>query len=801
MGTDRLSWLVVSLFGLSLALFTFGCAGKPCQTSSQCGASEVCASERCQALSCSSDATWFAIDPSTGQCRPLPACGNRDDVRGWKSCTDPCQSEKENSCIADPRCQPVFSSTETGAQLPCAEAGAGANGTPPSGGDFGGCGNGGDRTFVGCRANPLPVDPCQGLSQTDCQNDPRCVAESVSPPVCNCPANSACTCPDTGSGGVECRVKTCSDYTSASDCTSHPECELLGSAEGDPPGAPTPQPAPLGTASTPDQPITCVSRSGGSCDGMNESTCLTHPECHPVGSSCYCPANTSCGCTGGHFSFCEPDDGLARCDGDADCAGNQRCSNDDPSDLECAPPVGSGGNIGFASGSTGQTSSGSSSSGIEPLSDPAGTPPSTTTCAGVCVPKGCQGYGENRCNADPTCQPIYTLECSPYGNASGGALTGCGGVVPENGGAIPPEPGCGACQPTFTGCADSAVIGPCDSGKSVLLRDPTVVDDPTYSFASVMTRLSGQSDPGAFVTAWLGQIGTDVTVSGRTVPARTAAGVFLAQLPHRADGTFDVAQLGFQPTALANRIDLAGPNDCGEARITYALASGATDRQDRMTVIVELKQPDDGAQCATTARKWLALSSLSGSALADGARAIYLPLLAPAHLGQVRTNEFLVGAATDPAQATAWQLREWHLGADGLLHLATLAQAVDPQLAQTDAFATWATANASAILRGGATVPSSFLALSATEDGSRIQLAADPTGQISTALNQQGCAGCHTTETNTAFAQVAERFAGSGRAEISEFLRNELPRRSNHLLVVAAGRLDAVARNAPKPVH
>ena len=49
---------------------------------------------------------------------------------------------------------------------------------------------------------------------------------------------------------------------------------------------------------------------------------------------------------------------------------------------------------------------------------------------------------------------------------------------------------------------------------------------------------------------------------------------FIAQLPHRPDGLIDATQLGFVPTSLSNRIDLADTASCGEARITYAALVG-----------------------------------------------------------------------------------------------------------------------------------------------------------------------------------------------------------------------------------
>src|SRR5207248_9562848 len=123
-----------------------------------------------------------------------------------------------------------------------------------------------------------------------------------------------------------------------------------------------------------------------------EFTCSRHPECHPVGGPCYCPPGAACACGGGAFFFCEPDDGLSRCDSNSDCGDGQRCSNDEV----CAPTIGSTGvGLTFNGGPT--------PVGAASLDAPG--------CPGLCVPQGCTGYGENRCNADPSCEPVYLLNC------------------------------------------------------------------------------------------------------------------------------------------------------------------------------------------------------------------------------------------------------------------------------------------------------------------------------------------------------------------------------------------------------
>ena len=784
-------------FGLAFALMLVGCANKPCDTTSQCGSGEVCAAAHCQAVSCSG--TYYAVDPSDGTCRPLPACGNRSDVSGWKSCDDPCATQGENGCIADPRCQPAYTSNQTSCnptQTEFAPVPAGVSVSGPA------CT--GTRVFAGCRANQLRVDPCVGLDQTTCTADSRCTGFATGG-GCDCPPGADCNCPFTGDNGWECRLKTCGDFTTTDECKSHSECTTdNGPQPLTQTGTTTPTgPVDAGVGGL-DQPFFgCFDKGFGSCFSMDETTCLRHPECHPVGGPCYCPPGATCVCGGGKFTFCEPDDGLKRCNSSSECGADQRCNNDE----QCAPAVGSSpgqfGGFGIPGGTP-------VPDGLTTNSDP-----TTPACPGLCVPKGCAGDGEQRCVNDPSCDAIYNLNCSPYGGGGGDLFNGgCGGGLPPQGpnegdttggaAGVPAISSCAPCEPSFTQCVDRAPGSVIDADRSVLIRDPQVLDSPQFAFGTVMKLLAAGQDPAVFVDNWLQQIGDTTSASGKTANARPTAGHFVNfTMPRLADGRLDLDQIGFQVTSLSNRIDLAGPNDCGEARITYALKGGITDRRHRMTIIVELKQPDDGAACATVARKWVELSNVTGSTLRGLAEAIYLPLLAPEHLGQVRTNEFLVGRQSVNMKQMPWELREWHMGYDGQLHLALSKQAIDPTVVDAVPFRVWLTQNSDLIQAQKVIIPEGFLAVTSSEDGSRINLNAQtPDDSLAEqSLNQMACAGCHTTETNSVFTHVAERFDGTGRAKISEFLRKALPTRAQNLWKISLGRMDLTQRAAVKPTH
>ena len=92
------------------------------------------------------------------------------------------------------------------------------------------------------------------------------------------------------------------------------------------------------------------------------------------------------------------------------------------------------------------------------------------------------------------CEPIYALNCSPYANGGGG-----GGFCGPDGGPAaraplpdeapaPPIDGC-ACEPTFSSCQPSTTG--CDPEKSVIVRDPAILDDPFWALPRVLGLVTG----------------------------------------------------------------------------------------------------------------------------------------------------------------------------------------------------------------------------------------------------------------------------------------------------------------------
>lgn len=740
-----LAWL----FGLTAAIWQVGCT-RPCDSTSQCGDSEMCVASTCQALTC--ERTIFARNPKSGECMPLSGCFLTEEQRTWLSCDeDPCSGRDESSCLTDQRCQPYYlnptieprgrlpfgpgSSAPDAPSISCA-GGSDELPVPPDPGFAPGVNNGTSpkhptpsrgcgldnnqaREYGGCRAAPVieALPACETLraeacgARRDCMTSPAGDGTVGSPrPVIDLPLD-----PNTGKGTV---------FTG--------EC------------------------------FTRHERPAVDCSSGNKVSCLLNPACQPIGSSCFCPAGGSCSCDGGDFLGCEPNDRLRRCHSSAECGRNERCDNDEA----CIAPRT------FASGTS--------------MSGPS-TTPGTSECLGACVPKGCSGMGERMCNERAECDGgKYGTVChpKPYCVGNGGGINNEDGFAPGGG-------SCG-CDAEFMGCGEQAPQSGLRAERSLLVRDPEIIDDPAFRFDAVMTKLAPAGRVDEFAASLFKQVGASKSlVNGANSTLRNGYAMFLTDIrPDSAGLAGRLAGL-VHPTALINRIDLAKTGSCGEARLTYALTKAYTDGNQRMTVIFELRVPDDGNSCRTVAQRWAELSAVDSiTERRSRLISLYDELLKPENLGQIRTNEFLNRLGKEP-----WELREFHLNASGLPELAPAAQTVDKRFLANPTFLQWVRDNTGALTANNAVIPTSYLAAASTEDGGRLKLGAS-LPEAEKALNAQTCAGCHLTETQSPFVHIGERlgkrspnggFLPVGRAVIDTFLQKELVTRAQNLQQILNG--------------
>lgn len=741
------------LCGLA-AMWLVGC-NKPCATTSDCNNGDVCSAAICRALSC--EEAIFARDPATGSCVALSGCYLTSEQATWQTCSeDPCNSLAESSCLADARCQPTYSSPEES--------------NPTSSSDLliePGIGCGGRGTV-----DPVPTPGPNGLL----------VAPGVNNGTQPKHGGFSSTCLTSNSRAFAgCRAvpqitpqRSCLELTKA-QCGLRRDCTTQGSAIfptiGTAPDDPRVNNFPGSPGSTATGECFDVHTRQTSCDFADAASCLTNPECQAVGTRCYCPPGGTCDCSGGKFLGCEKNDHLRRCSSSAECGAGERCDNDEacimPRTYTALPQPPSG--------------------------------PGAANCLGACVPTGCSGLGETRCNADASCNAgTYGTVCRPQPYCASGPN------VDLNTGFSEDTDGRGntcGCENEFIGCAPQTPLTNLTPDRSLLIRDAAIIDDPAFSLQSVLTKLAPVGQVDDFVGSLMAQLGAAKTVqSGATTADRKGFSRFLQDLGTGAGLAQRYTKL-MATTALINRLDLASVGNCGEARITFAMTSAYTNGNQRMTLIVELKVPDDGNNCKLVAQRWAELSLMDDVAQRRASLiALYNDLLKPENLGQLRTNEFINSTGLE-----AWELREFHIRADGLLDLVPVAQTVDPKQVDNSALVSWVNANAASLKAGTAVVPSQFLAGSSTENGARLNLTRLTTDrtELEKAVNGLACAGCHLTETKSPFVHIGERLAqkvGSefrpvGRAVIDDFLQKELPKRAKILNQVLTASQALIAQD------
>lgn len=364
----------------------------------------------------------------------------------------------------------------------------------------------------------------------------------------------------------------------------------------------------------------------------------------------------------------------------------------------------------------------------------------------------------------------------------------------------------------------TAVTTTIDPARSLIIRDPRVVEDPRrtfnpctgagtpmgkWTFGYLMEQMANQPvtgiNPSAFVRQWLKHWENNISVNGWGVPLRpSVVNSIIANWENASGGPgapLDLARAPFKLLAIVNRIDLRGnsgytTNNAGEARFVF----GAVDLKSRgcapleMTVIFEYGiDKKDCEDIKAWANEWVNLSTLVlGSAAYNAALENITEQFAKAGvaprkvnesaLNQLRTNEFL------PPVTAPWELREFRLTmgkedplpATGQLIQTTVKQNPDEVLNNTNTLADYINANCAPILSDSHVVPLSF-ARSALDPpmpnppaflgGNAFVppsfwnapgLACDPSppGDARFKFSMATCSGCHLAETNTTFYHI-----------------------------------------------
>ena len=376
-----------------------------------------------------------------------------------------------------------------------------------------------------------------------------------------------------------------------------------------------------------------------------------------------------------------------------------------------------------------------------------------------------------------------------------------------------------------------------DPARSLIIRDPSVVEDPTrtfnpctgvgtpmgvWTFGYLMQEMANQPltgiNPSAFVRTWLKNWETNLVINGWGVAARQRVKDIVITPWETASGgpgaPLDLKIAPFKLLAIVNRIDLRGnggytTNNAGEARFVF----GVIDRRrggcviSEMTVILEygIDRPDCNG-VINWAQQWVNLSFLPlGSPAYNAALEAITQQFAKAGaapgkvndsaLNQVRTNEFLQ-PPTGP-----WELREFRLTMTkedpfpptGQLIETTVKQTPDAVLNNTNTLADYINANCGPILTDSHIVPLAFPRSPfdpplpnppgflggnapvppAFWNAPGIVCDPSPPGDTRFKFSNATCSGCHKAETLTAFYHIFPTPFGTP-AGLSPFLSGPL---------------------------
>jgi len=269
--------------------------------------------------------------------------------------------------------------------------------------------------------------------------------------------------------------------------------------------------------------------------------------------------------------------------------------------------------------------------------------------------------------------------------------------------------------------------------KTLMITDLSVVQDPTrtfdlcgnvgdpdgaWTFKTLMTEMANESstgvNPAEFVEDWLLSWDVAHTINTFPVPARSRIRTLvLDPWPRDADGRLDLNQSPMRLLSIVNRVDLRStlmgsspyggangiPTDAGEGRFVFGVVNrnnnGGCSKMD-FTVILEYGVPIE--QCGLIrnyANEWVGLRNLTlGSPAYNAALQAITDQFTSAGadstkpngsaINQIRTNEVALtgyGLSTDPGpipeplgraaipQSGRWELREFELLEDGMLHI------------------------------------------------------------------------------------------------------------------------------------
>ncbi len=372
-----------------------------------------------------------------------------------------------------------------------------------------------------------------------------------------------------------------------------------------------------------------------------------------------------------------------------------------------------------------------------------------------------------------------------------------------------------------------------DPERSLLVRDPGVVQDPErtrasceegsmgkWSFGYLMTEMANESQTGLnaqdFVLKWLYNWADDQSVNTWTVKERRAGvRLLIEKWAKDREGRLDLAKAPFRLLAIVNRPDLRGDlnydkgskNNAGELRFVFGMVDPVTCDSQRFTVIFEYGVKKDSCEATQQwATDWKKLDNFQlGSQEYNQALELLTEQIVTANanpdkangsaLNQLRTNDFVLDRP--------WELREFQIGdgrSSGFLTEATIKQTPDKSINGTTPLAKFINEFESDILAGDHVVPLSYQGEPFLGGGIKYD---SPDFWNADGINNNDarhlfsvatCNSCHARETTTGFTHVVPVGFGNVTADLSGFLRGSTPDTSDIEFLNVADPVDSTNR-------
>jgi hypothetical protein len=377
-------------------------------------------------------------------------------------------------------------------------------------------------------------------------------------------------------------------------------------------------------------------------------------------------------------------------------------------------------------------------------------------------------------------------------------------------------------EPSLAALASSSDLDP---GKTLLVRDTSVVNDPArtsdpclssnpadsakkWTFGYALTQMANQAvtriSPNTLARSLIRNWETNQTINGDLVPARTNIKAVILDKWLRASGNTGVLAMNkapFRLLAIVNRVDLRqnlffGEGLAGEFRFVWGLvdlestnADGSCRENGSFALIMEYAvDKADPEEVKAYGQRWVDLNDLAlGSPEYRSGLEAITESVVRAGVGQARNRangSALIRIRTNEiALAGPWELREFNISPAGTRSKGNFIQVEAKQTPAnvnngTAQVAEWINANAAAILAGTYNVPSTFQG-SPFRGGhslNNIDFWNGPgiaDNQARHVFSMGTCNGCHGREADVGFLHIQNR-TRTRASNLSGFLQGTI---------------------------